>query len=91
MDAAGGTEGELTGLGSSACGAKQICQIDSAHTDSCLRRAPYRDGPMDGDAFRAYVKKVLVAGLAPGDAIAGRTPVGGVAWRKQAERAARFP
>lgn len=27
------------------------------------------DGPMDGDAFRAYVEQVLVPGLAPGDLV----------------------
>jgi transposase len=27
------------------------------------------DGPMDGDAFRAYVEQVLVAGLTPGDVV----------------------
>ena len=27
------------------------------------------DGPMDGDAFRAYVEHVLVAGLTPGDVV----------------------
>jgi transposase len=32
--------------------------------------APYvLDGPMDGDAFRAYVEHVLVADLAPGDVV----------------------
>ncbi len=32
--------------------------------------APWvRDGPMDGDAFRAYVERVLVAGLTPGDVV----------------------
>ncbi len=32
--------------------------------------APWvRDGPMDGDAFRAYVEQVLVAGLTPGDVV----------------------
>jgi hypothetical protein len=27
------------------------------------------DDPMDGDAFRAYVEQVLVAGLTPGDVV----------------------
>lgn len=27
------------------------------------------DGPMDGDAFRAYVEQVLVAELSPGDVV----------------------
>jgi transposase len=32
------------------------------------------DGPMDGDAFRAYVEQVLVAGLTQGDVVAMDNP-----------------
>ncbi|MGI8569708.1 MAG: hypothetical protein ACR2KT_11865 [Methylocella sp.] len=48
------------------------------------RGAFWRDGPKDGDAFRAYVEQVLVAALAPGDAIASASPQ--AAWRAASHR-----
>jgi hypothetical protein len=31
----------------------RYAKLTLRRAESCLRRAPYRDGPMDGDAFRA--------------------------------------
>jgi transposase len=46
------------------------------------------DGPMDGDAFRAYVTKVLVPELTPGDVIMDNLPAHKVSGVRQAIEAA---
>jgi hypothetical protein len=48
------------------------------------------DGPMDGDAFRAYVEQVLVADLTPGDVVVMDQPASPQgAWRAARHRSGR--